>query len=123
MLIFLHLLSCYVSDWLLRNFALIYRFGVDNLDELSCSDKPCSLKRRDHSKSLEQYKPVSLNGNKSFRFKRTEIVVLKRSYSLSEQLFRGSHEIFSSHVCRVLIDWCWKILLIISLSLSVKLYK
>ena len=46
---------------------------MDNLHELSCTDKPCSWKR-DHSKSLEQYKPVSLKENKSFKFNRNEIV-------------------------------------------------
>ena len=59
LLIFLHSISYYVSDWLIRNFALIHRFEVDNLDKLSCTDKPRSWKR-DHSKSLEHYKPVSL---------------------------------------------------------------
>ena len=47
---------------------------MDNLDELSCTDKPCSWKR-DHSKSLEQYKPVSLKENESFKFKRNKIVI------------------------------------------------
>ena len=70
---FLHVISYYVSDWLIRNFALIHRFGVDNLDKLSRTDKPCSWKR-DHSKSLEQYKPVSLKENESFKFKINEIV-------------------------------------------------
>ena len=73
LLIFLHLISYYVSDWLIRNFALIYKFGVNNLDELSCTDKPCPWKRA-HSKSLEQYKPVSLKENESFKFKRNEMV-------------------------------------------------
>ena len=67
LLLFLHLISYYVSDWLIRNFALIHRFEVDNLDKLSSTDKPCSWKR-DHSKSLEQYKPVSLKENESFKF-------------------------------------------------------
>ena len=73
LLIFLHLISYYVSDWLIRNFALIHRFPVDNLDELSCTDKPCSWKT-DHSKSLEQYKPVSLKEHESFEFKLNEKV-------------------------------------------------
>ena len=54
----LHVILYYVSDWSIRNFALIHRFGVDNLDKLPRTDKPCSWKR-DHSKPLEQYKPVS----------------------------------------------------------------
>ena len=47
---------------------------MDNLDELSCTDKPCSWKRRDYSTSLEQYKLVSLKENKSIKFKRNSIV-------------------------------------------------
>ena len=71
--IFLHLISYYVSDLLIRNFGLIHRFGVDKLDKLSSTDKPCSWKR-DCSKSLEQYKPVSLKENESFKFKINKIV-------------------------------------------------
>ena len=73
LLIFLHLISCYVSDWLIRNFALFHRVGVDNLDKLSFTDKQCSWKR-DRSKSLQQYKLVSLKENESFKFKINEMV-------------------------------------------------